>query len=442
LARTFGAYFAAAFVSVVIAQGCTAQTNDETIAQPETTKKELTRIQAYSADAFVDSIGVGTHVTYTDTPYYTQWPKIFDALRTLGVRHIRDGFYEWQEGARFYAEHQYLASAGIHTTYVVPLNPSTAPETIERVASKVGDMEALEAPNECDVPGNCNGDGMSGVINMLGFLPTIHAAGEVLGIPVVGPSFTQPYSFITAGNISSELTYNNLHVYFGGRNPGSTGWGGFDSQGKSYGSFSFWLDQANIDAPGVPVQITETGYISYPTTNIPYTLPENVAAAYAPRTLLLAFHHGIKKTFLYELLDEVSSPGYGLLNSDLSAKPAFTALTNLISTLADPGPPFAAGHLPYAIAGGGSTLNQMLLEKRDGSFYLVLWLEASGFDPVTATATTVPCEKITLTLQSPAAKQVMHWDTSGNVKTTLAKMQGSSLTLNVSDQITIVKIVP
>jgi hypothetical protein len=95
--------------------------------------KTLPLIQAHQADSFVDSIGVGTHLTYTDTLYYSAWPQVFSALQTLGIRHIRDGYYDWAPNAPFIAEHQQLAQAGIKTDYVVPFNSSTTAQGIEQI---------------------------------------------------------------------------------------------------------------------------------------------------------------------------------------------------------------------------------------------------------------------------------------------------------------------
>jgi hypothetical protein len=416
--------------------GLTSATSTEfTIGQP------LPQEQAAQADAFVDSIGVGTHLSYNDTPYFTAWPGVLNALTTLGVRHIRDGFWNWDPSSPYISEHKALAAAGIHCTYVVPINSTGVPESIEQFSPEVGDMEALEAPNECDLAGNCGPTAQAGIDNMLGFLPAIDVAGTKLGIPVVGPSFTQQSSYVSAGNISSEITNNNLHVYFGGRNPGSTGWGDFDPEGNSYGSFPWWLDQANIDAPNIPVEITETGYVAYPTTNTPYNIPESVESSYTPRTLLLAFKHGIKHTFLYELLDEVSSPGYGILRSDLTPKPAFTAVENLIANLSDKGSPFTPGKLAYSIEGGGPNLNHLLLQKRDGSYWLILWLEEPTFDPASDQPITIIPQRIILTLAAPDARQVLRWDARGNMTWSNATMQGDTLALTVSEQISIVKIV-
>ena len=105
-------------------------------------------------------------------------------------------------------------------------------------------------------------------------------------------------------------------------------------------------------ARALPSEITETGYIASETTAAPYTLPDSVEASYTPRTLLLAYKDGFKETFLYELLDEVSSPGYGLMNADLTPKPAYTAVKNLLATLSDQGASFTPGSLPYQLSGG------------------------------------------------------------------------------------------
>ncbi len=65
--------------------------------------------QAASADSFVDSIGVATHLSYNNTPYFTRVASGFGcAAGTLGVRHIRDGYYDWPSSSPFSTEHQAL----------------------------------------------------------------------------------------------------------------------------------------------------------------------------------------------------------------------------------------------------------------------------------------------------------------------------------------------
>ena len=393
---------------------------------------------AAAAASFINQIGVVTHLSYTDTPYYTNFPQIVSALQTLGVHHIRDGYYPWPAASPIVQNHRQLASAGITTDYVVPYDLSTTPAAIENFAAEVGDVESLEAPNECDVSNAC---GANGIADVVSFLPVVNAAAKALHVPAVGPSFALQQSYASAGNITAQISVNNLHIYFGGRNPGSNGWGGDDSDGNSYGSFAYWLDMANADGPQLGSEITESGYMSYPETSTPYTVPESVAASYVPRTLLLAFQHGFKETFLYELIDEVSSPGYGLLHADLTPKPAYTAVQNLVATLSDDGGSFTPGFLPYTISGGDSNLNQLLLEKSDGSFWLILWLEESSWDPVNSVPVSVAPENIGIELNNSFRTTTDYqFDSNGNVTRFDQPMNGNWANLTVTDKISIVEI--
>jgi hypothetical protein len=398
--------------------------------------------QAFQADSFVDSVGVQTHLTYNNTGYYTLWPHLLSELRGSGIRHLRDGLWNWGANAPYNAEHQALAAAGIKTTYGISLDYTLTPQMIQNMAAAAGDLEALEAPNECDAGNNCGGGGVAGVNNVVAFMPYLAAAGKLLQVPVVGPSFTIPTSYADAGDLSSKVSYSNLHVYFPGLNPGSVGWGGGDAQGNRYGSIAYWLDQVNQEST-LPVQITETGYIAYPSTSTPYTLPESVEASYTPRTLLLAFNHGVKRTFLYELLDEVSSPGYGLLRSDGSEKPAFSAVRALLKLLADPGPTFAPGKLDYTISGGDSTVTHTLLQKRDGSFWLVLWSEQSSYNAPINQPTPVTKQNVVVSISGThLASEVVTFDATGTATSTTLTRSTQSLPLTLTDQLTLVHIVP
>lgn len=401
-------------------------------------------VKASAADTFVDSIGVNTHMLYQNTLYYTAWPQVFNDLQEMGVRHIRDGYFNVNWGPPYTTEHQQLAQSGIRTDYVVPFDPTISAQDIQNLASIDGDMELLEAPNECDLTGSCGGTTLlAGLDNMLGFMPSLQQAGSALSVPVIGPSFAAFESYAQLGNIASKMTYNNLHVYFGGRNPGSMGWGSPDAQGNPYGSFQFWLDQSNLDAPGLPAIITETGYMSFPGNPTPYTIPLNVEASYIPRTYLLAYMHGIGRTYQYEFLEDPNSPGFGLVDGNLNPRPAYYALKNLIANLADPGPQFTPGSLQFGLSGGDNTLNHMLFQKRDGSYWLILWLEQSSYDTVNQVPTPVTPQNITLTLGGGyIAPNIGTFDDNGNLNWASSQSTSGTVPLTVSDHLTIVKILP
>ena len=195
---------------------------------------------------------------------------------------------------------------------------------------------------------------------------------------------------------------------------------------------------------------TETGYHNglATTGNHPPT-SEEAAAIYMPRLFLEYFREGIARTFSYELVDENPDPSlseredhFGLLRSDFSEKPAFTALHNLIAILEDPGPSFTPGSLNYSVGGSQSDLRQLLLQKRDGSFYLALWRTSSIWDPVKRVALTAPASPVTLSFGQPIDSAAQFAPSSSSSPVSQFAAVGSSLTVSVGPQVTILKLTP
>jgi hypothetical protein len=426
-------------VSLTAVATCAALATQQTsVAQ------SLSSQPAFDAQSLVNTSGICTHLTYTNTPYYTSWPQIFSAIKSLGVKHVRDGYFSTSAEPQIATEHRELAQAGITTDYVMPYNPAITPQAIENFAGSVWDMEALEAPNECDILGDCGGGGLIGIANVIALMPTLLTAAHALNVPLMGPSFVLPTTYASIGNLASLMSLNSLHLYFGGRNPGSSGWGAYDTQGNSFGSFSYWLDQSNLEAPGIAPVVTETGYISFPSTTTPYTVPDSVAASYIPRTLLLAYKNGYQETFFYQLLDDPSSPaGYGLLDSNLNPKPAFKALSNLLSLLSDPGGSAGTSPLPMNLSGGDSNLQHILFQKSDGSYWLALWLEEPSWNPATTQSIAVVPENIGIELGSGYTTATDYqFNSTGNYVAFNQPMNNGWAGLTVTDQISLVKIVP
>jgi hypothetical protein len=384
---------------------------------------------AVSADSFVDSIGVTIHMSYTNTPYYSQWPQVFDALKTLGIRHYRDGFYPWDPAkVPYYQRHQQLGAAGIHGDIIIPWNkvPYTA-EQIVQFCKLATDCEVLEDPNEI------NASRMPDWVNRLkSTLPAIDQAAQELHIPTYGPSFTRANAYTETGDIGSTMTFNNLHIYFGGRHPGSNGWGP-----KNYGSINYWKQLAEIDGPGKPSVVTETGYMTSDTK--PYDVPEDLQTAYTLRTLMEMWNAGIAKTYIYEFVDEVSSPDYGILHADLTPKPAYTALKNLISVLSDKGPRFTPGSLDYTLEGASADIHHLLMQKRNGTFYLALWIEQPGYDTANAKRTPVAERPATLSVRGGVPTNLIQIDYDGSMKK-VKLPAGKAVPLNLTDKVAIVEI--
>lgn len=255
---------------------------------------------------------------------------------------------------------QSIKAAGIGTDYVVSYNSLTTIADLESFQSLAGDMERIEGPNEFDLNGGSNW-----AISLASFLPTLSQAGLALHVPVLGPSLFQEKSYGTLGDISQYIDHTNLLIYFGGRNPGTNGWSSVNAEGHSYGSIPWWVDNANISASGTASYVTESGYNQLPTSTTPYTVPFSVASVYTIQTIFEMMAHGIKRTYIYELIDDPSSPALGLMADTMRPKYSYTAIKSLTSVLADRGLSFAQGTLQYSLNGATANVHHLLMQKHD-----------------------------------------------------------------------------
>ena len=108
--------------------------------------------------------------------------------------------------------------------------------------------------------------------------------------------------------------------------------------GGGYGSITYNINNNQTAWHGKQIWTTETGYVT--DTNIVQGIPELIEGKYAPRMILEQILHGVKRTYVYELIDQGfaiagNTGAFGLARMDGSHKPAFTALKNLIATLFD-----------------------------------------------------------------------------------------------------------
>jgi hypothetical protein len=98
-------------------------------------------------------------------------------------------------------------------------------------------------------------------------------------------------------------------------------------------------------------------------------------------TDLSQFKRGWRYTFIYELRDGEGGLGHqGLFDGD-RPKAAATDIHNLTSILADDVPVPHPGKLSYALQSPTPTMHDLLLQKSDGEFDMIVWDErASGTD--------------------------------------------------------------
>lgn len=388
--------------------------------------------KAASADAFVDSVGVNVHLHNLDTAY-ANFPTVKQSLLDLGIRHIRDGMIDttWND---YYNRHNELGRSGVMSIFTT--SPAYSDQLLLDYPQRMKDsFEGYESPNEYDQSGDPDWSGtLSKFVSRLN--ATVKGNSGTSRFPVIGPSLTSQNSFQKMRGVCS-FDSANLHDYFGGRNPGTPGWGS-----NGYGSISWNLSLVGTACPGKPVMTTETGYQTDQTMT--QGIPEDVAAMYLLRVFLEQWQHGIQRTYLYELVDiprgyAPSDSAFGLLRADFSAKPAYTALKNMMHLLSDPGPSFTGKEHSFTLSGDLADVHHALFEKRDGTFYLALWVEAPSYDVNSKKPVLVPVHNIVV--QSDAADEYtsQSFDKLGNLQTT-SLGSGATHAIAVSDSVTILTI--
>jgi len=407
---------------------------------------------AVAADAFVDTIGMNVHLSYTGTCYDTGFDTLVTLMTALGVRHIRDGLIDFPSPATYYDRLNQLGMAGIRSTLIT--SPTQTAALVVDYPSRVANsFEAYESPNEPDL-----NEGADWVATTQAFQKTLYQAvkgnAATQAYPVLGPSVTSESGDTQVGDLSAYLDYGNMHNYFASFNPGTPGWGATDSFG-TYGSIAWSMNIMAQVSAAKPIMTTETGWGDGTGAN---EVPASVKARYVTRLFLEQVRHGVVRTIEYQFCDNTGDPlDYGIVQSDMTPKPAYAALKSLIGSLADPGPAFTLSFLDYTLgtlaldAGGQGdggvpqSLHSLLLQKRSGTFDLVLWLEEQGYNPNSMPPVLIPVTPVAVVLSTPASLASATFgtiDDSGNLTPAALTFVAGKATLTVTDHVSIVELVP
>jgi hypothetical protein len=352
---------------------------------------------AKPAAAFRDSIGVNVHMSYFSTAY-GNFAGIKDALLKLGVRHIRDGACATctTSNSRLLD----LGAAGIRALLIIgsPKNTTgTLDENLAFVKTKMlGVVDALEGPNEYDYSGDPNWKANLWAYQTR-FFTEVNADPALASLPILAPSVAGYSVRSTLGDMSAIVDAGNLHSYPGGQRP-------------SLNLSSELTKEAAISGTK-PVWASETGYTNaLLTTSGHKPIDETGAGYYIPRMALDYFSRGITRTYVYELNDQKPDDTntdiqrhFGLMRADLSPKPAYAKLQALIASIGDGTPAGGAGSLSYQLPDAAADVRQLLLQRADGSFALVLWRDVSVWDTTARTTLTVSAANVTLNLGQPIA---------------------------------------
>lgn len=403
-------------------------------------------ILATPADTFVESIGVNTHWGYPNV--YTQnYTALKAKLGECGIRYLRDG-----TNAQTYVRAMDLyQSLGIRTNmltgrrsgpYPAPLDPSKLDGELNEIKTQaLNATVSLEAPNEYDLSHGPDPDWVGSIKNYSYLLYTKAKADDLLKhLPVIAPSMTSEQTYKAVGDCDDYIDFVNLHMYQSDRWPGTTGWGD-----HGYGSITWFLDWlVPYQSPsGKPIQATEAGY----NNDIPSGgLSEEAEGKYTIRMLAEYFRRGITRTYKYELVNEGQTGRegvFGLLRNDISEKPAFRAMKNLIGILSDRGPDFTPDSLNYVFDGSVNDIRHVLFQKRDGDFYLMIWLELASWDVNKNVDLYPPAQGVLLTLLNDhniSNATLYAFNNTADVDTSDLLINNNQISLHITDKINIVKL--
>lgn len=334
---------------------------------------------AHRTADFIGSIGINTHMHYTDGDYRNYHDVIAD-LAYLGINLVRDSVPDTTTAGHGGLNFAPLADAGITFDLKIKGADTDFAGTTARLEAFIeahpGAVVAIEGANEVDrYPVSYHGLTGSAAAAALqaDFYAWTKDSPLLDGIPVYD---------LTGLASSTPADIENLHAY---------------PQNGNQPAARLQLATANamLAEPDRPLVITETGY---------YTLPgkgwggvdEATQAKYTLNLLLDAAALGVRTTYLYQLLDAYADPAgadiekhFGLFDADNRPKLAATALHNLTSLLKDDGADaarFATGTLDVTITGQGGgwdgSGHSYLMQRSDGTFELALWNEVQIWDPV------------------------------------------------------------
>ena len=115
------------------------------------------------------------------------------------------------------------------------------------------------------------------------------------------------------------------------------------------------------------------------------------------------------------------------------------ALRNLIALLEDPGPAYTPGSLDYSLVKSPADVRQVLLQKRDGSFWLALWREVSVWDEVERKDLYPGSASVTLDLPDPVIEAAVYLPNRSTAATRTLSAP-TSLRLDIGPAVTLVEL--
>jgi hypothetical protein len=398
-------------------------------------------VRAMPADAFIQTLAVVTHINYTDGAY-ANVHNVGDDLTWLGIHHVRA---VTPTSNVPFSSYVYLAQRGVKFNFLIN---SDVAEAIGRAAALnaavPGSVAAIEGFNEIDnFPVSYQGlkGTAAGLALQREIYTRVHASPELAGVAVYDLTGYDLKSVETRAN---SADYANQHAYpQNGDQPSHNASGGA------------WIPAAidSIKKFQLPVVITEFGYFSMPQSGwYMIGVDEATQAKGILNGYMDAAAAGVKRTFVYELLDQKPDPQnksgemhFGLFRNDNSPKPVAYAIRNLTSILNASTTRRANGAarstLAYTLSDMPASANSLLLQKKDGRFVLALWNEPKIWNRAEGTPVTSPPVRVQLDFDAKASR-VDLYDPLVSATPFLSHRDLRQLTVNIPDHVILLEVTP
>jgi serralysin len=326
---------------------------------------------AISAKAFIDTLGVNTHLDFGGT--YSDLNQVEANLEYLGVPNVRDSAQVASDTQTWLEVSQ---ATGVKFDDYIAETSQAGMQTDISFMTQLADEGVLNAIEGGDEEDDSYPQSLGNTLAATALVQQqLYALGQKLGLPVINMSFGAGWTaandwegdYGSVGNLAAYATYANAHTY---PNPGQLP--------------NDAIEQLNADAElaaaGRPVITTEIGWNTS-------SVNETTIAQYVVDAAFDGIADGDAGMYFYALYDD-SSGDWGLFNANGTPRPAATALHDLTTLLADTGASaatFKPGSLAYSLSGTQSTDNSILIEKSNGSFWIGLWNEGGSTHTVTVT---------------------------------------------------------
>lgn len=397
-------------------------------------------LRARRAESLAASVGVNVHLNFL-TSAYADTDRVVDAVADLGVRHVRSRVSSLPAVRRGFTalERHRVKVQGVCGAFG---DDQTMAEVLTGVVSSYDDPHAVFAAFEgINEPNN---DGVPWIDETRAKTRDLHRERAALGldrIPIVSPALARVTSggvegddtasqAANLGDLSRYVDVGNVHVYPRLKTPG-----------LDVDAFMAWQRQVTGDLPMV---CSEGGYFTAMNyVGGAFPTPPDVCAVYLPRMLMENWVRGLRRSYVYELLDDYDptnadrESNFGLLavtGPDASAgwvpKPHYRALKNFLAIVGDRGRQVRPTGLRVAVT-GVRDLRKVLVAKRDGTRWLLLWRGVSCYDPVsrerlacdarTATLTFTKRRRVTLYRPTVSAAPVHTYARAGSVRIPVAE---------------------